>query len=96
MKDQPDTFRINLSEPEQASYLPRPSTPILTPREREVLDMIAQGHGSKAAGDRLFISKRTVDFHLAAAYTKLGVKNRIQAIKVATRDGLIPFESERG
>lgn len=64
----------------------------LTKREIEVLSLIAQGHSSKEAADVLFVSKRTVDFHLANIYDKLGVNNRVQAFRAATRMGLIPFE----
>lgn len=64
----------------------------LTPTEVKVLSLIAQGHSSKEAADRLVVSKRTVDFHLANIYDKLSVKNRVQALRSATRLGLIPFE----
>lgn len=64
----------------------------LTKREIEVLSLIAQGHSSKEAADVLFVSKRTVDFHLANIYDKLQVNNRVQAFRAATRLGLIPFE----
>lgn len=68
----------------------------LTKREIEVLSLIAQGHSSKEAADVLFVSKRTVDFHLANIYDKLHVANRVQAFRVATRLGLIPFEPSFG
>ena len=64
----------------------------LTKREIEVLTLIAQGHSSKEAADSLFVSKRTVDFHLANIYEKLQVNNRVQAFRAATKLGLIPFE----
>jgi DNA-binding CsgD family transcriptional regulator len=64
----------------------------LTKREVEVLSLIAQGYSSKEAADSLFVSKRTVDFHLANIYDKLQVNNRVQAFRAATRLGLIPFE----
>lgn len=64
----------------------------LTPTEVKVLSLIAQGHASKEAADKLVVSKRTVDFHLANIYGKLKVRNRVQALRVATRLGLIPFE----
>ncbi len=68
----------------------------LTKREIEVLSLIAQGHSSKEAADVLFVSKRTVDFHLANIYDKLQVNNRVQAFRAATRLGLIPFEPSFG
>lgn len=68
----------------------------LTKREIEVLTLIAQGHSSKEAADALYVSKRTVDFHLANIYDKLQVNNRVQAFRAATRLGLIPFEPTFG
>lgn len=64
----------------------------LTKRELEVISLIAQGHSSKEAADVLYVSKRTVDFHLANIYDKLQVNNRVQAFRAVTRLGLIPFE----
>lgn len=64
----------------------------LTPTEVKVLSLIAQGHSSKEAAEKLVVSKRTVDFHLANIYDKLQVNNRVQALRMATRLGLIPFE----
>ena len=68
----------------------------LTKREIEVLSLIASGHSSKEAADTLYVSKRTVDFHLANIYDKLQVNNRVQAFRAATRLGLIPFEPSFG
>lgn len=64
----------------------------LTPTQIKVLSFIAQGHSSKEAADRLVVSKRTVDYHLANIYEKLQVNNRVAALRVAIRLGLIPFE----
>jgi DNA-binding CsgD family transcriptional regulator len=68
----------------------------LTKREIEVLSLIAQGNSSKETADELYVSKRTVDFHLANIYDKLQVNNRVQAFRAATRLGLIPFEPSFG
>ncbi len=64
----------------------------LTKREIEVLTLVIEGHSSKEAADLLFVSKRTVDFHLANIYEKLQVTNRVQAFRRAARLGLIPFD----
>ncbi len=50
--------------------------PGVTPRELEVAQLAAAGHTSREIADRLFISVRTVDNHLASVYTKLGVSGR--------------------
>ncbi len=66
----------------------------LTKREIEVLTLVVQGKSSKEVADMLFVSKRTVDFHLANIYDKLHVSNRVQAFRRATRLGLIPYEAQ--
>ena len=63
----------------------------LTKREVEVLTLVIEGKSSKEVAEQLFVSKRTVDFHLANIYAKLSVSNRVQAFREATRRGLIPF-----
>jgi ATP/maltotriose-dependent transcriptional regulator MalT len=61
----------------------------LTKRELEILALITEGHPSKKVAEILFVSKRTVDFHLDNVYEKLQVSNRMQAIKRATQLGLL-------
>jgi DNA-binding NarL/FixJ family response regulator len=63
----------------------------LTKREVEVLTLVIEGKSSKEVAEQLFVSKRTVDFHLANIYDKLNVTNRVQAFREATRRGLISF-----
>lgn len=65
----------------------------LTKREIEVLTLVIEGRSSKDIADALYVSKRTVDFHLANIYEKLHVSNRVQAFRRATRLGLIPIET---
>ncbi|MEI6916214.1 MAG: response regulator transcription factor [Armatimonadota bacterium] len=65
----------------------------LTKREIEVLTLVIEGKTSKDIADALYVSKRTVDFHLANIYEKLQVSNRVQAFRRATRLGLIPIET---
>ena len=61
----------------------------LTPREIEVLGMIAEGLGNKIIAARLGISEHTVKFHVAAILAKLGAASRTEAGYVAARRGLI-------
>ncbi len=61
----------------------------LTKRELEILSLIVEGHSSKQVADQLFVSKRTVDFHLDNIYEKLQVTNRMQAMQRANRLGLL-------
>ncbi len=70
-----------------------PDTPVVnrtpTPRELQVLSLVAQGYDSKSAAKKIGISKRTVDFHLSNVYVKLNVGNRIQAINIAKAKGYL-------
>ena len=61
----------------------------LTPRELDVLQLLAEGLPNKAIADRLGISDQTVKFHLAAIFGKLGASNRTDAVRRALRRGLI-------
>lgn len=65
----------------------------LTPREREVLGLIAQGLPSKQIGRTLNISERTVKFHTASLLRKLEAENRPQAIAHAAQRGLLDTTS---
>ena len=62
---------------------------LLTDREREILRLIFEGRCSSEVAQSLCVSKRTVDFHLARAYVKLGVSNRFQAFKRAVELGIV-------
>ena len=68
----------------------------LTKREMEVLSLVIEGRSSKDVADALYVSKRTVDFHLANIYDKLQVSNRVQAFRRAARLGLIQPEVALG
>lgn len=61
----------------------------LTPREIEVLALAAQGLDNVTIGKRLFITERTVKFHLQNAYRKLGATNRTEASVIARQRGLL-------
>ena len=63
----------------------------LTGREREVLEMLAQGRGNKDIAARLKISEHTVKFHVASILGKLGAGTRTEAVSIALRRGLILF-----
>ena len=73
---------ISLHPPAQ---LPEP----LTPREREVLQMLASGIVNKEIAERLSISEHTVKFHVASILGKLGASTRTQAVSLGIRHGLV-------
>jgi DNA-binding CsgD family transcriptional regulator len=62
---------------------------VLTPREREVLALLAEGLSNKAIADRLAISEHTAKFHVNAVLAKLGVQRRTEAVVRAARLGLV-------
>lgn len=66
-----------------------PADDTLTPREVEVLALVAQGHTNKEAARVLFLSEATVKTHLLHIYAKLGVRDRAAAVAVAYRTGLL-------
>jgi DNA-binding NarL/FixJ family response regulator len=72
---------------------PRPASPAepfpeLTAREREVLDLIAQGHNNARIARLLFVSPKTVRNHISNIFTKLQIADRTQAILRAREAGL--------
>jgi DNA-binding NarL/FixJ family response regulator len=66
-----------------------PSGPQLSPREREVLGLLADGLGVAAISKQLYISESTTKTHISKVYEKLGAANRAQALMTAMRLGLI-------
>jgi DNA-binding NarL/FixJ family response regulator len=66
-----------------------PRGPQLSPREREVLGLLAEGLGVAAIARKLYVSESTAKTHISKIYEKLGAANRAQAIMAAIRAGLI-------
>ena len=69
-----------------AAQLP---APLLSEREREVLDLIADGRTNREIAATLFLSPHTVKEHTSALYRKLGARNRTEAVQRAQRIGLM-------
>jgi DNA-binding NarL/FixJ family response regulator len=65
----------------------------LTEREIEVLKHVADGHGNREIGERLFISGETVKVHMKHIKEKLGAKDRTHAVALAERRGIIRLDS---
>lgn len=61
----------------------------LTPRELEVLALLAHGQTNAEISRRLFITERTVKFHVSSLMRKLGAENRTEAVSVAAQRGLV-------
>jgi DNA-binding NarL/FixJ family response regulator len=68
----------------------------LTPRELEVLELLADGRSPQEISAGLFISTKTVSTHIEHIFTKLGVSSRVQAVALAYRDGLVTPAAELG
>lgn len=88
-----------LSEPAIDSYIQRARTSdsldvydTLTNREREVLQLAAEGHTNAEIAARLFISPRTVETHRANAMHKLGLRSHTDLVRFALQRGILPLE----
>ena len=62
----------------------------ITPRELEILELIAQGLSNKEIADRVFVSENTVKTHSSRVFDKLGAKRRTQAVQLGKQLRLIP------
>ena len=62
----------------------------ITPRELEILGLIAAGLSNREIADRLFVSENTVKTHSSRLFDKLGAKRRTQAVQMGKAAGLIP------
>lgn len=80
----PEALRSASSRSPARSYDVR-----LSPRERQVLELVVRGHSNQKIGETLGIGERTVASHLASIYRKLQVPNRVLAAQHALRMGLI-------
>ena len=85
---EPATVRANLSN--------GAGLPLLTPREREILALVAEGHSNAAMAKRLWVTEQTVKFHLSNIYRKIGVPNRTAATRWAHERGLVNGLSSTG
>jgi DNA-binding NarL/FixJ family response regulator len=60
----------------------------LTPREAEVLGLVAAGQTNRQIGERLYVSEKTASVHVSNILRKLGVRTRVDAAAVAQRVGI--------
>lgn len=86
-------FTGQVNEALLAHYLSPLSDPgipeVLTPREKEIIQLIAEGHSSRTAGEMLHISAKTVEAHRAAAMSKLRISSTASLVRYAIRNKLI-------
>jgi DNA-binding CsgD family transcriptional regulator len=62
----------------------------VTPREREILELMANGLSNREIAEKLFVSENTVKTHSSRLFDKLGAKRRTQAVQMGKEFGLIP------
>ena len=62
----------------------------MTPRELEILELIAKGLSNREIAERVFVSENTVKTHSSRVFEKLGAKRRTQAVQLGKELGLIP------
>jgi two-component system, NarL family, response regulator LiaR len=74
---------------EVARPSPNADIALLTPREHEVLRLLARGLSNRELADTLVVSEKTVKTHVSSILTKLGVHDRTQAALLAVREGLV-------
>ena len=101
LRRDPDLILVGPSEPadlvlEENGASPLGGTAVeedteLSPRELEVLRLMALGLGNKLIAHELGISAHTAKFHVAAVFSKLGVHSRTEAVALGMRRGLVPL-----
>jgi len=74
----------------QSLITPQNTVAALTPREREILVLVARGNSNRDIARTLVISERTARTHVSNVLTKLGLSSRTQAALWAVREGLVP------
>lgn len=88
---EPALIRNVLGERLRASAEPQTDGETLTPRELEVLHLLADGLPNKLIAGRLNISEHTAKFHVSSVLAKLGAGSRTEAVTTAARRGLLVF-----
>lgn len=69
------------------------ATDTLTPREREILQLVAEGHPNQSIAEKLFLSVKTVEAHKAHIMAKLGAQRTTDLIRYAIRKGIISLDA---
>ena len=85
--EQAAAYAMNDAADDPARPVAHPSG--LSDREVEILALVASGLTNVEVAKRIFLSSRTVDWHLASVYTKLGVRSRTEATRFAIDNHLV-------
>jgi DNA-binding CsgD family transcriptional regulator len=84
------TRKVTLTPPPAPPPLPVQDDHGLTPREIEILQLVAQGLSNREIAEKLFVSENTVKTHCRRTFEKLGAKRRTQAVQLGKEFGVIP------
>jgi DNA-binding NarL/FixJ family response regulator len=87
---------VRLVQGQPPSQQEEPAGAPLTPRESEVLRLVAEGHTNQDIADRLGLSRKTVDAHRANLMRKLGLHDVTELVKYAIRNGIIVLDVRDG
>ena len=90
--DRPMSPKLAAAMLKEARTTPEETEPVLSTREEEVLQLVADGLGTTEIAQRLFISQKTVKNHLASIYEKLDARDRTQAVLMAVRMGIVRLD----
>ena len=82
-------FAIRVSKRGWSGCRKSPKKPLLSGREKEVVQLVAQGFRNKEIGEKLFISEQTVKNHMHNIFDKLGVSDRLELALYALHHRLI-------
>jgi DNA-binding NarL/FixJ family response regulator len=74
----------------RAGIRPAESDAVLTPREAEVLRLLAQGRTNRQIGAELYISEKTASVHVSNIIAKFGASGRTEGVAIAAQRGLLP------
>jgi DNA-binding NarL/FixJ family response regulator len=83
LRERTDHARVAAGAPRATPHAP------LSPREREILALVAEGLGNKIVAARLGISEHTVKTHVTSIFEKLGAESRAEAVAIGARTGVI-------
>ena len=89
VKEVPVTVPVPMAEPFCHNEAKREELAI-TPREMEILELIAQGMSNREIAEKLFVSENTVKTHSSRVFDKLGARRRTQAVQLGKEFGLLP------
>lgn len=89
VKEVPVTVTVPRAEPFCPNEAKRKELAI-TPREMEILELIAQGMSNREIAEKVFVSENTVKTHSSRVFDKLGARRRTQAVQLGKEFGLLP------